>query len=95
MRAKSRSIPPEVLCKKTIMKNFAELTGKPLCRSLFFNKIGRLVISLKKALAKLFFLSNFLEELIPKTPLNGYFRKCRLPLLFLSFIKNNIFPTKY
>ena len=29
----------DVFCKKGIVKNFAKLTGKQLCQSLFFNKI--------------------------------------------------------
>ena len=31
--------PPEVLCKKGVLRNFAKFTGKHLCRSLFFNKV--------------------------------------------------------
>ena len=34
-----RSSRPDVFCKKGIVKNFAKLTGKQLCQSLFFNKI--------------------------------------------------------
>ena len=29
---------PEVFCKKGVLKNFANFTGKYLCWSLFFNK---------------------------------------------------------
>ena len=29
---------PEVCCKKVVLRNFAKLTGKHLCQSLFFNK---------------------------------------------------------
>ena len=32
--------PPEVLCKKGVLRNFAKFTGKHLCRSLFFNKVA-------------------------------------------------------
>ena len=35
-----RSICPEVFCKKSVLKNFANFTGTQLCESLFFNKIG-------------------------------------------------------
>ena len=28
----------EVFCKKDVLKNFAEFTGKYCCRGLFFNK---------------------------------------------------------
>ena len=31
--------PPEVLYKKSVLRNFANLTGKHLCQSLFFNKV--------------------------------------------------------
>ena len=31
--------PPEVFCKKGVLKNFAKFTGKHLCQSLFFNKV--------------------------------------------------------
>ena len=30
---------PEVLYKKSVLKNFAKFRGKHLCRSLFFNKV--------------------------------------------------------
>ena len=29
----------EVFCKKGVLKNFAKLTGKHRCQSLFFNKV--------------------------------------------------------
>ena len=38
----SRSSPPEVLCKKVVLKNFTKFTGKHLCQSLLFNKIAGL-----------------------------------------------------
>ena len=31
---------PEVFCKKGVLKNFAKVTGKHLCQSLFFNKVA-------------------------------------------------------
>ena len=37
-----RSICPEVFCKKSVLKNFANFTGTQLWESLFFNKIGGL-----------------------------------------------------
>ena len=37
-----RSSRPEVLCRKGVLRNFAKLTGKHLCRSLFFNKVAGL-----------------------------------------------------
>ena len=38
-----RSRRPEVLCKKDVLKNFAEFIGKHLCKSLFFNKFACLI----------------------------------------------------
>ena len=32
--------PPEVFYKKGVLNNFAELTGKLLCQSLFFNEVA-------------------------------------------------------
>ena len=34
-----RSSPPEVFCKKGVLKNFAKFAGKHFCQNLFFNKI--------------------------------------------------------
>ena len=34
--------PPEVFCKKGVLKNFTKFTGKHLCQSLFFNKVAGL-----------------------------------------------------
>ena len=31
--------PPEMFFKKGVLRNFAKLTGKHLCQSLFFNKL--------------------------------------------------------
>ena len=35
-----RSSRPEVFCKKDVPRNFAKVTGKQLCQSLFFNKVA-------------------------------------------------------
>ena len=37
--AKVRSSLREVFCKKGVLRNFTKFTGKPLCQSLFFNKL--------------------------------------------------------
>ena len=34
-----RSSRPEVFCKKGVLRNFTKFTRKPLCQSLFFNKV--------------------------------------------------------
>ena len=33
--------PPEVLCKKGVLRSFATFTGKHLCQGLFFNKVEK------------------------------------------------------
>ena len=42
---------PEVFYKVDVLKNFAKLTGKHQCQSLFFNKIARLKSSEKDILS--------------------------------------------
>ena len=37
----SRSSLPEVFYKKGVLRNFAKLTGKHLCQSLFFNTLAQ------------------------------------------------------
>ena len=53
---------PEVFCKKGVLGNFAKLTGKHLCQSLFFNKVAGLCPAatlLKKRLWQKCFPVNF------------------------------------
>ena len=52
MRSNLQKQPLEMLCKKGVLKNFAKLTGKHLCMSLFFNKVAsrRSATLLKKKL---------------------------------------------
>ena len=47
-----RSSRPEMFCKKGVLRNFVQFTGKHLCQSLFFNKFAGLrpAILLKKRL---------------------------------------------
>ena len=40
--------PPEVFCKKSVLKDFTKFTGKHLCQSLFFNKVAGLPATLSK-----------------------------------------------
>ena len=42
MYTSSKKQPPEVFCKKDVLKNFESFTGKHLCWSLFFNKVAGL-----------------------------------------------------
>ena len=32
--------PPEVFCKKGVLRNFVKFTGKHLCQVLFYNKVA-------------------------------------------------------
>ena len=61
--------PPEVLCKKVVLTNFAKLTGKHQCRSLFFNKVAGLMPAtlLKMRLWHKCFVVNFAKFL--RTPI--------------------------
>ena len=53
-----RSSRPEVFCKKGVLRNFTEFTGKHLCQSLFFNKVA----GLKSANFAKFLRTPFLTE---------------------------------
>ena len=63
--SKLRSSRPEVFCKKGALRNFAKLTGKHLCQSLFFNKVAGLrpATLLKKRLWHRWFPVNFAKFL--------------------------------
>ena len=39
----ARRSPPEVFCKKRVLKNFAKFTEKHLCQSHFLNKVSALL----------------------------------------------------
>ena len=60
-----RSSPPEVFCKKGVLKNFTKFTEKHLCQSLFLNKDAALrpVTLLKKRLWHRYFPVNFAKFL--------------------------------
>ena len=64
----SRSSLPEVLCKKSILRNFAKFTEKHLCQRLFLNKVAGLrpETLLKKSLWYRSFPVNFGK--FPRTP---------------------------
>ena len=65
---KRKSSPPEVFCKKGVLRNFAKFIGKHLCQSLFFKNVAglRLATLLKKRLQHRCFPVNFVKFL--KTP---------------------------
>ena len=37
---KCRSSQPDVFCKKGVLRNFSEFTGKRLCQSFYFDKVA-------------------------------------------------------
>ena len=68
------STRPEVFCKKGVLRNFAKLTGKPLCQSLSFNKIAGLrpATLLRQRLWQMFsceFCEIFTNTFFYRTPL--------------------------
>ena len=65
--------PPELFCKKSVLKNFAKFTGKHLCQSLFLNKVAglRLANLLKTRPWHRCFPVNFAKIL--RTPLGDCF----------------------
>ena len=75
--------PPEVLCKKDVLRNFGKFTGKHLCLRLFFNKVAgrRPATLLKKSLWDRCFPVNFPKFL--RTP----FIQNTLGQLLLNFGK--------
>ena len=79
-----RSSHPEVFCKNGVLRNFAKLTGKHLCQSLFFNKVAGLrpATLLKKRLWHRCFPVNFAKFLRTSFPTE------HLWWLFQSILKN-------
>ena len=47
-------MPPEVFCKKGVLRNFRKLTRKHLYQSLFFNKVADLRLAKKETMAQVF-----------------------------------------
>ena len=59
-----RSSPPEVIWRKSVLRNVAKFTGKHLRQGLFFNKVaGRPATLLKKRLCRRCFPVNFAKIL--------------------------------
>ena len=63
--------PPEVFCKKGVLKNLSKFTGKHLCQSLVFNKVAG--ATCKVTVAQVFPV-NF-AKLLKSTFLNGHLRE--------------------
>ena len=58
---------PEAFCEKGVLRNFAKVTGKHLCQSLFLNKVAglRRATLLKKGLRHRYFPASFVKFLRP------------------------------
>ena len=79
---------PEVLYKKSFLKNFTKVKGKQLCQSLFFNKVAGLrpATLLKKRLRHRCFLVHLAESLrtpFYRTPPSDCFCECSFLTLFI------------
>ena len=63
-----RSSRPDVICRKSVLRNFSKFTGRHLCQGLFFNKVSGLrpATLLKKRLSYSCFSVNF--EKFLRTP---------------------------
>ena len=81
---KSRSSHQRCFVRKGILRNFAKLTGKHMCQSLFFNKVAglRAATLLKKRLWHRCFPVNFAKFL--RTP---FFQNTSGRLLFKELLK--------
>ena len=79
-----RSSRPEVFCKKGALNNFAKLTGKHLCQSLFFNNVAGLRHRLMYLSGCICICENFISECICEILKNTYFY--RTPLVAVSGI---------
>ena len=40
VKSMMRSSRPDVLCKKSVLRNFTKFTGKHMCQSFFFNNVA-------------------------------------------------------
>ena len=88
MKFKYKNQPPEVLCKKNVIRNFTKFKGKHLCQSLFFNEVAGLRLRplatlLKKRLWHKCFPVNFVKFL--RAPFSQY----NAGRLFLKHKKRN------
>ena len=65
VKSMMRSSRPDVLCKKSVLRNFTKFTGKHMCQSFFFNNVAhhRPATLLKKRLWRRCFPVNFVEFL--------------------------------
>ena len=74
--------PPEMFCKKGVLRNFAKFTGKHLCQNPFFNKVvcPRPATSFKKETLTQVFSCEFLRTPFSQKTSGGCFQ--------IYFIKN-------
>ena len=78
--------PPEVLCKKGVLKNFAEFSGKHLYRSLFFIKVTGLRFNFILCNEKLSLRSESFELAIFFKLSQHFSRQCNILILFFCYL---------
>ena len=85
--------PPEVFCKKGVLKNFAKFTGKQLCQILTFNKVAgprsQTCNFIKRETLAQVFSVNFVKLL--KAP---FLQNSSGRLLLIFLLDHNLIPEK-
>ena len=101
LRRRLRNSRPEVSCKKAILRNFAQFTGKHLRQSLFFNKVAACNFIKKETLAQACnfikkrlwyrcFPVNFVKFL--RTPLDDCYFIFFIPIFWQWLLDITMFP---
>ena len=80
--------PPEMFCKKGVLRNFSKFTRKHLCQKLFFNKVPivrHATLLTKEALAQLFSCEFF--EISKKTFFTEHLRTTATTIWILPALR--------
>ena len=85
-----RSSYTEVLCTKSVLKNFAKFTGKHLCKSLFVNKVAGLEL-FAKIVNGWKPLTIFTKSSRPATLLTKRLLHRCFPVNFAKFLRTSFF----
>ena len=73
--------PPEVFCKKDVLRSIAKFTGKLLCQSLFFNNVAGLCEISKNTFSYRTLMSKNHKQL----SISNYFIQITLKMLWILF----------
>ena len=79
--------PPEVFCKKRVLRNFAKFTGKHLYQSFLFNKVAGQVCNFIKKVTLVQVISSEFCEISKNTFFTEHLRWLLL-MLSCNFIEN-------